>query len=531
MGTKNLNSATDMITFSRASGGTALRRVGYGDDLVTNGDGTNITGWQTFNVALTTDGTEFTQTAINTVSGGSYQTITTEAGKVYRLQAVMDQGTSASIRSRVDDGASVGTGGIFEQVGTGSVDTLFVAQSSQTTVYFRQGTVAIGNASTFDNISVKEVIFDRASDPLVLFNHPDNIPRIEYDADGAVKGLLIEEARTNLVTYSEDFSTGWALQNSTQSIAVGVTSPDGSENVTQLKETAVNNSFSVYFLQAIATTWTVSVYIKQLTASRWLQLRPWGAGTGKAYATFSPSDGTLTDSGGTNLVSTSTEDVGNGWYRVSMTCNLALVGADGAAMAIVDSSTGETSVRAGDAEAGVYIFGAQLEAGSFPTSYIPTTGSTATRSADIASIPVSDFGYNQDAGSVVVEARTIHTNNVNFARLGARSSYDNGVDFYVSSGALSAYLWYQNTTSASASFGPASANTTYKFAAAIEQNNTAFAFNGSSTNTDTNSPVRYADAIYIGDKDQNNLYGSCHIKSIKYYPRRLTNDQLAEITT
>jgi hypothetical protein len=66
----------------------------------------------------------------------------------------------------------------------------------------------IAKASTvvLDNISVKEVIFDRATDPLVLFNHPTNVPRIEYDANGNRRGLLIEEARTNLVPYSEDLS-------------------------------------------------------------------------------------------------------------------------------------------------------------------------------------------------------------------------------------------------------------------------------------------------------------------------------------
>ena len=47
MGTKNLNSATDLITFTRASGGTALRKISYGNELVTNGNGTTTAGWTT----------------------------------------------------------------------------------------------------------------------------------------------------------------------------------------------------------------------------------------------------------------------------------------------------------------------------------------------------------------------------------------------------------------------------------------------------------------------------------------------------
>ena len=238
----------------------------------------------------------------------------------------------------------------------------------------------------------------------------NNVPRTGhhiYNGNAWVnEGVLHEsEARTNLVTYSEDFSTGWVLKNSTQSIVTGVTAPDGTENVTQLKETAITGSFQVYFLQAIATTWTVSVYIKQLTASRWVQLRPWGVGSGKAYATFSPSDGTLTDSGGTNLVSTSTENVGNGWYRVSLTSNIALVGGDGAAIAVVNSSTGEVSSRAGDATAGIYIYGAQLEEASTPSSYIPTSGSTVIRAAETLTVPAANLPYDSTNMSIQMDGK------------------------------------------------------------------------------------------------------------------------------
>jgi hypothetical protein len=52
---------------------------------------------------------------------------------------------------------------------------------------------------------------------------------------------------------------------------------------------------------------------------------------------------------------------------------------------------------------GTFLWGAQLEAGSFPTSYISTSGAAASRSADVASIPTSAFGYNADKGTVVVD--------------------------------------------------------------------------------------------------------------------------------
>jgi hypothetical protein len=96
------------------------------------------------------------------------------------------------------------------------------------------------------------------------------------------------------------------------------------------------------------------------------------------------------------------------------------------------------SVISYTANVDISIWGMQLEAGSFPTSYISTAGAAASRSDDVASIPTSAFGYNQKAGTVVCEFETQFGTTVGFPRIweiGNTSTNINRVQVYVSSAA------------------------------------------------------------------------------------------------
>jgi hypothetical protein len=225
-------------------------------------------------------------------------------------------------------------------------------------------------------------------------------------AEWVNEGVLVEsEQRVNLVTYSNDF-TQWTNQGSADAVASGVVSPDGTENTTEIVETATTGGHSAFFVQVVASAnWTASCYIKQKTSGRYAQLRPYGLGVGVAWATFDPSDGTLYESGGANLVTTTSEPAGNGWYRVSFTCSSALLAGDGIQIFLTDGTTGEGPEYTGDGTSGIYVFGAQLEAGSTPSSYIPTSGSTATRSADTITVPSANLPYSATAMSIQMDGK------------------------------------------------------------------------------------------------------------------------------
>ena len=171
----------------------------------------------------------------------------------------------------------------------------------------------------------------------------------------------------------------------------------------------------------------------------------------------------------------------------------------------------------------------QLEAGAFPTSYIPTTGATATRAADICSIATSAFGYNQKAGTVVVEFEvpTDHGTSTAIAGLGSDSYLSNNSSKISMSSSSARHLRVFSDAGVSLfeiDAGATPIGQVVKQAFAIKSGNHAAVIDGGTvaTSSDANAlpnPTR----LYVGPPYN-------HIKSIAYYPRRLTNAQLQALT-
>jgi predicted hotdog family 3-hydroxylacyl-ACP dehydratase len=226
-----------------------------------------------------------------------------------------------------------------------------------------------------------------------------NTPRIEYDADGNLLGLLIEEQRTNLLTYSEQFdNAAWIKSNATVT-ANTIVAPDGTLTGDKLVE---NTATDLHRIDKASTatsgvTYTATIYAKKAEVDI-LAIDY----SGILLGTYNLTTGVATlGAGNANSVAVSASmlSVGNGWYRCAMTFTRAGASIDGSYRFSPRQNTSYT----GDGTSGIYIWGAQLEAGSFPTSYIKTEGATATRSADVASIATSEFGYNDAAGTLYVD--------------------------------------------------------------------------------------------------------------------------------
>ena len=358
--------------------------------------------------------------------------------------------------------------------------------------------------------------------------------RFDHDPiTGESKGLLIEESRTNLLTYSQDFGNAvWGKWNSAL-IPNTIVAPDGT--LTGSKFTEDGSTWTYHYLRrnanpmlSLNTTYTYSVYAK--AAERTIMRISMYDGAGFADAKFDLSGGTVFS---TDLGTAGIESVGNGWYRcyIMGTSNAA----NNAQMNFVDIYTCDDNGSDrydGDGRSGLYIWGAQLETGSFSTSYIKTTGASATRSADNASITGENFSswYRQDEGSIYCEAAKMNPVTSVIASLNDGTS-NNRIFINLRSGE-NFEVTKSNNQEVLSGYTGLNAETYYKIAACYKKDSAAMSLGGQNSLSDTDCEVPGVDRLLFSKNYSSNvLYDySMYIKKLAYYPQRLTNEQLQNLT-
>ena len=345
-------------------------------------------------------------------------------------------------------------------------------------------------------------------------------PRFDYDpVTLAAKGLLIEEARTNLTLYSEQFDNVLWVKGGAAITANTTTSPDGTANADSLIEDTSTGDHRTYQAVTViaATAYAYSVYIKP-NGRTLVNLTVAGAGE----ATYNISTGVVTN---TALGTAEIQAAGNGWYRCIIKFTSAVTSYN-AQIRLV--STGITTSYTGNGTSGIFLYGAQFETGAFATSYIPTVASTVTRSADNASMTGTNFSswYNQTQGTFVAGADTAQAaaNRILEASGGASARV---VDLLVAVGPF--LQMYNGTTSFNAS-GSVTLNTPFKAVGAYKTANYGLALNGGTVAANTDALVNTANALQIGRFSSSILYLNGHIRFITYYNTRLPNATLQALT-
>ena len=362
----------------------------------------------------------------------------------------------------------------------------------------------------------------------VLTSAAINAPRFDHTFNGTSwvsRGLLVEEQRTNICLQSNTFNTTWLTLNGTVT-ANAATSPDGTNNAWKLNETSANSaSHGIYQQLTIGTgNYTWSVYAKAGERS-WLQFIAYSSST-NYFTWFNLANGTV----GTNAAGTtaSIQDVGGGWYR----CSVSRSTSAGTSYAqIFTANADNNGSYAGDPTKGIYIYGCQVEAGSFPTSYIGTTTSSVTRSADVCQITGTNFSgfWNGTEGTVAAEFDFFFSGaGWNPSAWTALTSSTNFLQQYRSGATDLRFFVYPGSVQADFSIG-SYANPS-KTTVAYKANDFAGSANGAAVATDTLGTVPAVDKLYIMAGETGNIF-SGHIASLRYYNKRLPNTKLQQLST
>lgn len=346
-----------------------------------------------------------------------------------------------------------------------------------------------------------------------------NTARFDYNPSTlAARGMLVEEQRTNLLLRSAEFGTWWTPLRATVS-SDAVTSPANTLTGDNIIEDTSNNTHQIYTgATNSAGTYTFSVFAKAFGRS---VLEVSQESGGNSRFTLSGS-GTATALGANTVA---IQSIGNGWYRCSTTFT-----ASGVFFVYLSLNNGSTNSYAGDGVSGITLWGAQLEAGAFATSYIATTTASATRSADVASVNTLSPWYNASAGTLFAEMQMLASPTTPVSIPFSFSGVNSSITLRMRPNAKGGAAVIDNSvtvvdTSSSGSYTTGVS----KLALGYSLNDFATTLNGEAVVTDTSGTVPTVSSMGVGSFGGSS-YLNGYLRRLTYYPRRLSNAELQGIT-
>jgi hypothetical protein len=357
-----------------------------------------------------------------------------------------------------------------------------------------------------------------------------DIPRLDYTGGGC-PSLLLEPQRTNVALYSEQFgNAAWFKFEGTITPNV-ISAPDGTISADLFLDTAVSQEHVVE--QGVSTgvgvhTWSVFAKAQNLN---FLIINAFSGSSNRTW--FNLSNGTI----GTNAAgSTATiTNYGNGWYRCSVTRNYT----SGSFLFVAQTAPSDGVFSYTGSVNGIYLWGAQVELGSYVSSYINTLGSSVTRLADAASKTGISSLIGQSEGVLFIE--TTYNGAVNTGLFNRLITISNGVDNnFISvsknTSTTELYVYAQTAAGVQVNSNPI-ANTnlvgTHKIALAYKANDYVLYVDGVQRFTDTSAEVPACSQLNIGNipffSGGDELGGG--VNQALLFTTRLTNAELQSLTS
>jgi len=349
----------------------------------------------------------------------------------------------------------------------------------------------------------------------------DNLPRLDYSGGASCPSLLLEPSRTNLVTQSEVFNIDSAWFSSGRPVVETnvTTSPEGLLNGSRLTFAATH---TLRYAPELTFTngYSYSIFVKK-DIGRYVTISALFFTT-SATIGFDLDEGTC-QAGGV------IEPYGDGWYRISVSKSVAGDADKSGYFYLYSTDTlGGTSSTSGNQ---LYVYGAQIEEGSYPTSYIPTYGTSASRADDDCSkTGVADL-IGSTEGTIFLEGaynRAASGNNVFFELINS----PNQLVLYMDSGTNELKLYNsENPTNRLTLSSGDNRGVNHKIAIAYKDNDFAVYRDGVAQSvTGTNlAPTGMAN-IYVGQNRTGGEVGQSVFKQILLFKTRLTNAELAALT-
>ena len=359
----------------------------------------------------------------------------------------------------------------------------------------------------------------------------DNVPRLDY-TDSSCPALLLEPQRTNLFKHSEYFDGSlWSATNITITNN-DAESPEGINNASKIVldsgsssscELRAQNNKSV----TLGDDYTFSVFAKADEFDK-IELDFSNSRMGDAFVVANLTNGTITSRGAANT-SDSIEDYGDGWYRIILTGTAIATGTTALIFRLGANPTG-------DGTSGFHIYGAQFEAGSYATSYIPTYGSAVTRNGETCNSAGTSATFNDSEGVLFGEISALSNDQTNRRITISDGTNTNRVVFGYNqnSNQIFYFVIAGGSTIASGNYTTTDITDFHKVAVKYKVNDFALWIDGVERHTDSSGAIFAADTLSEMQFEQG-AGGSLHFygntKQVIYIPTALTDAELADLTT